>query len=179
MGSSSAQGAVRRDLRLKLLFPGRARSCAGMDPLCPAAGLCQGPPRGRTLNGVFGQGQSVSAFPQLPPRPSVSSFPRPGRSSAPAYSSVMKRPLSRCRRQTLTLCVPSGSPGAAAERWGTRSGTPAGSFIAEEGQQRGPGLSSRGSSSALRTGPAASLHLPGSGVLRGEGEQCSTPGTPG
>lgn len=54
MGSSNAQGNVRRDLRLKLLFPGRGRSCAGMDPLCPTAGLRQGPPRGRNLNGVFG-----------------------------------------------------------------------------------------------------------------------------
>lgn len=37
-----------------------------MDPLCPTAGLRQGPPRGRNLNGVFGKGQSVSAFPQPP-----------------------------------------------------------------------------------------------------------------
>lgn len=45
MGSSEAQGNVRRDLRLKLLFPGRERGCAGMAPLCPT---------GQDLKGVFG-----------------------------------------------------------------------------------------------------------------------------
>lgn len=100
MGSSKAQGNVRRDLRLKLLFLGRGRSCVGMAPLCFWM---------RTKCLSFRS--ACSPLPAVPaPRPSVSSFPRPGRSSAPAYSSVMKRPLSRCRRDTVTLCVPSRSP---------------------------------------------------------------------
>lgn len=43
-----------------------------MDP----CGLCQGPPRGRTSKGVFGQEQNVSAFPQpLQPPPRCPSPP--------------------------------------------------------------------------------------------------------
>lgn len=150
-----------------------------MDP----CGLCQGPPRGRTSKGVFGQGRSVSAFPQplqpLPaapaPHPSVSSFPRPGRSSAPAYSSVMKRPLSRCRRETVTLCVPSRSPGTAAERWGQGQWLLPAGLLPRRGGSSAPGSAAGGAPEvpAARTEPAP--HLPASGCSRVRGSAAPLP----
>ena len=92
-----------------------------MEPLCPMARrsgqAVAGPPTGQELKRglwIKTKGLSFPAAPCSPP-PSLLSqplarlsapLPRPRRSSAPAYSSVMKRPLSRCRARDSDLVSP-------------------------------------------------------------------------